>query len=55
MRSRVDGNSVADDFRTIALKPGQKILVFEVLYRYDSLIKSGDDGFAPVLHSKTIF
>lgn len=55
LRSQVDGKSIADDFRHIELKPGQKVLVFEVLYRYDSLFKSRDGGFAPVLQSKIIF
>lgn len=54
LRSRVDGGTLADALGGITLQPGQKVLVFEVLYRYDSLFKSGD-GFAPVLHSKTIF
>lgn len=52
--SRVDRGTLADTLGGIQLQPGQKVLVFEVLYRYDSLFKSGD-GFAPVLHSKTIF
>uniref|UniRef100_C6E408 TadE family protein n=1 Tax=Geobacter sp. (strain M21) TaxID=443144 RepID=C6E408_GEOSM len=55
LQSRVDGNSVADALGGIELRPGQKVLVFEVLYRYDSLFRSGDGGFAPVLQSKTIF
>jgi hypothetical protein len=53
--SRVDGHSVADALNGIELEPGQKVLVFEVLYRYDGLFKSGDSGFAPVLHSQAIF
>lgn len=52
--SRVDGGTLVDTLGGIELQPGQKVLIFEVLYRYDSLFKSGD-GFAPVLHSKTIF
>jgi len=52
--SRVDGGTLAGALGGIQLQPGQKVLVFEVLYRYDSLFKSGD-GFAPILHSQTIF
>lgn len=55
LQSRVDNGTLADALGGIQLKPGQKVLVFEVLYRYDSLFKAGDGGFAPVLHSKTIF
>ncbi|ACH38081.1 MAG: TadE family protein [uncultured bacterium] len=55
LRSRINGHSVADALSGIELEPGQKVLVFEVLYRYDSFFKSGAGGFAPVLHSQTIF
>lgn len=55
LRSRIDGDTLAETLDDIELQPGQIVLIFEVLYRYDSLFKSGDGGFAPVLHSKIIF
>ena len=55
--SRVDENSVSRILKDIHLKNGDRVYIFEVFYKYDSLFNpSGHYGaLSPQLHSIAIF